>query len=136
MADETITPDSPVCDLWPEPAAGETETRAESRLRARARTSLFRLGVMTVGELTAMSAADVRDARGAGNATVGEIRRVLKPHRLSLKGDEEAVRTDARVLALIRAGLSRKAALRFALEAWPAGEIAPGITLTVTEGGS
>jgi hypothetical protein len=67
---------------------------------------------------------------------VGEIRRVLAGQGLALKDDDGTTPAQerARMQVLMRAGLRRAAALRFARESWPAGEIAPGVVLTVTGG--
>lgn len=134
MAEQAITAASPVRDLRPPLAGGETESLAASRLRKRAWRTLWRAAIVTVGELTAISAQDITDVRGAGTGTAGEIRRVLAAHGLTLKDDEDAVRTEAAVSALVRAGLRRSVAARFARESWPSGEIAPGIRIEVDRG--
>jgi hypothetical protein len=132
MADETepVTPGSPVRALWPAVRGGQG-----ARIGTKAMTCLRRYRVATVGELTAMTALDVDDIAGIGAAGVTEVRRVLRLHGLSLKDDDgtTAAQEQARVRVLTRAGLRRPLALRFARQSWPAGEIAPGVTLTVAE---
>ena len=131
MSDKTelpaISPGSPVSDLWSPGRRGRMGTVAMGCLR--------RAKIGTVGELTAMSALDITEIRQAGAAVVGEIRRVLKPHGLALKGDDGAGDGEvlARVRVLAKAGMRRPQALRFARGSWPSGEIAPGVVLTVTE---
>jgi hypothetical protein len=97
-------------------------------------TCLRRGGIATVGELTGKTPQDIADLKRAGTAVVGEVRRVLAVHGLSLKEDDTSARTEvlARARVLTRAGLARSPALRFARESWPSGEIAPGVVLTVT----
>jgi hypothetical protein len=126
---ETIASDAPVRELWPSSLPGQ-----EGRTAARARTCLWRARIGTVGELAAMSALDVADLPLAGPAVVGDIRRALAQHGLSLKDDDgiTAAETEARVRVLMRAGVHRAQALRFARESWPAGEIAPGVRVEVT----
>lgn len=133
MPDETepVTPDSPVRHLWPAVRRGHsarTGTTVIIRLR--------RAEIATVGDLTAMSALDVDDIPGIGAAGVTEVRRVLAAAGLRLKGDDGTTAAEelARVRRLMRAGLHRPAALRFARGPWPAGEIAPGVVLTVAGG--
>ena len=129
MSDK-ITPGSPVSDLWPPDRCGYA-----GRMGTVAMGCLRRARVGTVGELTGKTAQDITEIRQAGPAVVGEIRRVLKPHGLDLKGGgglpagEEA----ARVRVLARAGMRKPQALRFARDSWPSGEIAPGVTLTIGE---
>lgn len=130
MPDElpAITAGSPVRHLWPPDRRG-----AAARTGTMAITCLRRGGIGTVGELTARTALDIADIRGMGAATVAEVRWVLARQGLSLKGDDgiTAAEEQARVRVLMRAGLRRSPALRFARESWPYGEIAPGVVLAV-----
>jgi hypothetical protein len=131
VADELtpVTPGSPVRDLWPPDRGGYA-----GRMGTIAMTCLRRDRITTVGELTAKTALDIGGIRYAGAAVVGEIRRVLAGQCLALKDDDGTTPAQerARTQVLMRAGLRRAAALRFAREHWPCGEIAPGVTLTVT----
>lgn len=131
MADETITADSPVRDLWADAGRG-----GAVQIASRAMTCLRRDGIRTVGDLTALAPLDITDIEGAGAAVLEEVRRVLRLAGLSLKDDDGAAPCDveARARALMRAGLWKPVALRFARESWPKGEIAPGITLEVNRG--
>jgi hypothetical protein len=128
MADETamIGPSAPARHLWP------ADRTARGRAGTRAISCLRHGGIATVGELAAATARDIGDIPGAGAATVAEVRRVLARHGLALKDDgTEAAEIPARARVLAHAGLRRSAALRFARESWPSGEIAPGVVLTV-----
>jgi Bacterial RNA polymerase, alpha chain C terminal domain len=121
----TIGPSAPVCALWPE---------GREAMAVRALTCLRRGRVDTVGNLTAVTARDVLDLRNAGPGILAEIRAALAEHGLSLRDDEVApAEFEARVRRLMRAGMKRGPALRFAREDWPKGEIAPGVTLEVAE---
>jgi len=128
VADMTLTigPAAPVCFLWP----AERETTA-----VKALTCLRRAGIGTVGDLTAVTATDITDMRNAGPAVLAEIRAALAEHGLSLRDDDglTPAETEARVRRLMRAGMRRSAATRFAREVWPKGEIAPGVMLEVAE---
>jgi hypothetical protein len=126
VAGGMVTPGSPVRDLWP-------PERERGRMGTMAVTCLRRARIGTVGELTAITALEVADIRGSGAATVAEVRRALARRGLSLRDDDgtTGAEVDARVGVLVRAGLRRGVALRFARESWPAGEIAPGLVLTV-----
>ena len=131
LEQEAVTPASSVLCLWP------PHRRAEAgRIATMAIVCLHRGRIATVGELTSQTAQDITDIANAGGAVVGEIRRVLAACGLSLKGDAEAVETQARVLVLTRAGVRKPEAFRFARQSWPTGEIAPGVTLTVAGGES
>lgn len=86
-----ITPDSPVAVLWQERDGGLNGGRARSRLRTA--------GIHTVGELTAMSADDIRDIPRARESVLAEIRLALALAGLHLAGDpapSPAVIEDAR----------------------------------------
>lgn len=133
---ETITPATPVRYLWPADRGerGRVAARAISCLRRAEVTTAGKIA--TVGDLTARTARDIGEIPGAGAATVAEVRRVLAARGLSLKDDgTEAVMIPARARFLAHAGMRRSAALRFARESWPSGEIAPGVLLTVTGDG-
>lgn len=129
--DVTIGPDTPVRYLWPmvRKERGNAGTRAVNCLR--------RGRVHTVGELTGKTPLEVADIGQVGPLVLDEIRRALAVHGLSLRDDDGASLSDVagRVHRLTAAGLSRPAALRFARGCWPKGEIAPGITLEVADGG-
>ena len=124
---ETIALDSPVRDLWPSCLSGQA-----GRIAAKARTCLWRARVATVGELTKMTEKDLADIPLVGPQVTGEVRRVLALHGLALADDGGFAETQARVRVLMRAGVRRPQALRFARESWPAGEIAPGVRIEVT----
>jgi hypothetical protein len=125
----TICPGTPVRHLWPanRQERGKTGTRTITILRHE--------GVGTVGELTDKSAQDIGDMRRSGPVTVDEVRRVLAVHNLRLRDDDDknaAAREFDRIRLLRGAGIGPVAARRFARECWPAGEIAPGVTISVT----
>lgn len=131
MPDEltTICPGTPVRHLWP------ADRRERGKEGTRTISCLTRSGVWTVGELTDKSAQDIGDMRRAGPATVDEVRRILAVHGLRLKDDDDknaAAREFDRIRLLRGAGIGPVAARRFARECWPAGEIAPGVTVSVT----
>lgn len=125
-----ITPESPVPDLWAGAGPGST-----TQIASRARTCLRRDGIATVGGLTGSTPLDITDIELAGPDVLEEVRRVLAFHGLSLRDDDGATPGDiaARTRKLMRAGLWKPVALRFARESWPKGEIAPGIMLEVAE---
>jgi hypothetical protein len=130
MPDDPITVNlaAPVRELWP------ADLHERGKTGSRTITCLTRAGIWTVGELTARSARDVEDLRGAGAATVDEVRRVLAACGLRLKDDDDenaAAREFERIRLLRGAGLGPVAARRFARECWPEGEIAPGVTVSV-----
>ena len=124
-----ITPESPVRDLWPaDPAeCGNAGTRAINRLK--------REGIATAGELAARTPAEVTAIRGAGEKVLAEVRRALAAAGMSLKDDDGATSAEVylRVRRLTDAGLARPAAVRFARQSWPKGNIGPGITVEVSE---
>jgi hypothetical protein len=128
MPDNTLTigPSAPVCFLWP----ADRETTA-----VRALTCLRRGRIDTVADLTASTAQDILDLRNAGPAVLAEIRGALAEYGLSLREDDglTPAEAEARVRRLMRAGMRRSAATRFARESWPKGEIAPGIQIEVME---
>lgn len=124
---ETVTPGSPVRDLWPSCLPGQ-----DGRIAAKARTCLWRARVATVGELTAMTEKDLADIPLVGPQAIGEVVRVLALHGLALADDGGFAETQARVRVLMVAGVRRPQAQRFARESWPAGEIAPGVRIEVT----
>lgn len=130
MAEATLAVDlsAPVRCLWP----AEREATA-----TKAITCLRRHGIATVGDLTASSVPDITDMRNAGPAVLAEVRATLAEHGLSLRGDNGVTQEEieARARRLMRGGMRRAPALRFARQAWPEGEIAPGVRLTVTEAG-
>ena len=135
MTDKTapVSLDDPFQYLWPVGA------KARGRTGTRTLNCLDREKVKTVRDLTELTVRDITDMRGAGTGSVDEIRKRLAGHGLSLKDDSGAVslaEAEARVRALMLAGLRRVAATRFAYECWPKGEIAPGMTLAVMEAGS
>lgn len=128
MAEATLTigPLAPVRALWP----AEREATG-----TRAITCLRRGGISAVAELTASTAQDITDIPRAGAIVLAEVRAVLAEHGLSLRDDDGVTpaELEARVRRLMRAGLKRAVALRFARDCWPKGEVAPGITLEVAE---
>lgn len=132
MPDDLITVNQAASarELWPENPLDRTPAAN------RAISRLWLAGIVTVGQLTGKTAADIGDIRGAGDATVDEVRRVLAACGLRLKDDDEnaAAREFARIRLLRGAGLGPVAARRFARQCWPEGELAPGVTVSVREG--
>ncbi len=72
---------------------------------------------------------------GAALVLAGYIAALVLAGYIAADGTEAAA-IPARARLLGHAGLRRSAALRFARQSWPSGEIAPGVTLTVTEAGN
>lgn len=89
-----ITPASPVAVLWPADQDGYNSGRARSRLEA--------VNVTTVGQLCAMTAADITDIPRAREGVLAEIRRALAANGLHLAG--ERAPSPAQVQAAIEAG--------------------------------
>ena len=88
-----ITPADSVGELWARsPWNGMMSSRTLNTLRRHA--------VLTVGDLTSRTAADLTDLRRFGACGLEEVRRVLAPHGLSLAGDSaaETLRAAARLL--------------------------------------
>lgn len=132
MADDEVTVNmgAPVRDLWP---AGHRGPGSE--IGTRAMVCLRRGRVPTVGDLTGMAPLDIMDIPLAGPAVLEEVRRVLRLAGLSLKGDNGLTEAEVRARAarLTRGGMRRLQAMKLVRESWPKGEIAPGVTLEVSE---
>ena len=117
---------APFWRLWPD--------RKQRHLATLTVNLLDRAGVRSVGELRDMTPSAIAGMHGAGAGVVGEVRRVLAAHGLSLREDDiSAAEIDARARLLMRSGMRLTAALRFARQSWPKGEIAPGVMLEVSE---
>jgi Bacterial RNA polymerase, alpha chain C terminal domain len=88
-----ITPADSVEELWARsPWNGTVSSRTLNTLRRHA--------VLTVGDLTSRTAADLTDLRRFGARGLEEVQRVLAPHGLSLAGDSaaETLRAAAKLL--------------------------------------
>lgn len=123
-----VTPDSPATCLWPEEKYPRGSVESQALAWARRND-------LTVAGLCAMTEWEVLDLRGAGPATARELRRVLAGAGLALSDGSGPSPAEARRRAglLAAAGIRPSAALRFARQSWPEGEIAPGIRIEVAE---
>ena len=130
MADEKRAIDlgAPFQQLWP------ADRRQRGRLATLTLNRLGQNGVRSVADLADKTPSAIADMPGAGEGAVREVRRVLAAHGLSLREDDiGTAELKERTRRLVRAGMRAGAAIRFARQAWPKGEIAPGVTLEVSE---
>lgn len=74
--------DAPLADLWPDASPGPIANRT--------RNSLIRAGFKTIGELTAITAADLLEFRNFGHGQLREVQRVLSDAGLRLREEEAA----------------------------------------------
>jgi DNA-directed RNA polymerase alpha subunit len=78
-----ITDRTPVRYLWP------ADRKERGPLGTMAVNTLRRNGILTVGDVMAMTARDITDLRSAGAGTLAEVRRALAAHGLGLAREPE-----------------------------------------------